>query len=133
MLLALHLIRGARYPDLSDATHRRKIAELENAKTSITLEQFDALAESPSLDAIALMALCVSLREGVVPRERILDSITKLTDCEAAGGMELIREQSTPLDLWSRDPAVDRSIPRVKRLCLHLRLKVYLLSRLLPG
>lgn len=93
VLRALRLVRGARYADLSDATHRRKIAELENAQTSITLEQFDALAESLGLDAIALMALCVSEREGVVPQERILDSIAKLTDFEAAGGMKLIREQ----------------------------------------
>lgn len=93
VLRALRLVRGARYADLYDATHRRKIAELENAQTSITLEQFDALAESLGLDAIALMALCVSEREGVVPQERILDSIAKLTDFEAAGGMKLIREQ----------------------------------------
>lgn len=39
------------------------------------------------------MELCVSEREGVLTRERILDSIAKLTDCEDAGGMEQIREQ----------------------------------------
>lgn len=39
------------------------------------------------------MAVCLSECEGVVPRERILDSIAKLTDFEAAGGMELILEQ----------------------------------------
>ncbi|WP_434588904.1 XRE family transcriptional regulator [Pseudomonas sp. R4-83] len=93
VLRALRLVRGARYADLSDATHRRKIAELENAQTSITLEQFDALAESLGLDAIALMALCVSERDGVMPQQRILDSIAKLTDFEASGGMGLIREQ----------------------------------------
>lgn len=93
VLRALRLVRGARYADLSDATHRRKIAELENAQTSVSLEQFDALAESLGLDAIALMALCVSVREGVVPREKILDSMAKLTDFIEAGGIELIGEQ----------------------------------------
>ncbi|MFK3948338.1 XRE family transcriptional regulator [Pseudomonas fulva] len=93
VLRALRLVRGARYADLSDATHRRKVAELENAQTSITLEQFDALAESLGLDAISLMALCVAQREGVVARVRIGESMAKLTDFEAAGGMELIQEQ----------------------------------------
>ena len=93
VLRALRLVRGARYADLSDATHRRKVAELENAQTSITLEQFDALAESLGLDAISLMVLCVAQREGVVARVRIGESMAKLTDFEAAGGMELIQEQ----------------------------------------
>ncbi len=93
VLRALRLVRGARYADLSDATHRRKVAELENAQTSITLEQFDALAESLGLDAISLMALCVAQREGVVARVRIGVSMAKLADFEAAGGMELIQEQ----------------------------------------
>ena len=93
VLRALRLVRGARYADLSDATHRRKIAELENAQTSITLEQFDALAESLGLDAISLMALCVAQREGGVARVRIGESMAKLADFEAAGGMELIQEQ----------------------------------------
>lgn len=93
VLRALRLVRGARYADLSDATHRRKVAELENAQTSITLEQFDALAESLGLDAISLMALCVAQREGVVARVRIGESMAKLADFEAAGGMELIQEQ----------------------------------------
>ncbi|GLO12034.1 hypothetical protein PPUJ20028_06150 [Pseudomonas putida] len=93
VLRALRLVRGARYADLSDATHRRKVAELENAQTSITLEQFDALAESLGLDAISLMALCVAQREGVVARVRIGVSMAKLADFETAGGMELIQEQ----------------------------------------
>lgn len=93
VLRALRLVRGARYADLSDATHRRKVAELENAQTSITLEQFDALAESLGLDAIALMALCVAQRDGIAAREQIQVSIGKLADFEAAGGMELIQEQ----------------------------------------
>ncbi|QHG65159.1 XRE family transcriptional regulator [Pseudomonas putida] len=93
VLRALRLVRGARYADLSDATHRRKIAELENAQTSTTLEQFDALAESLGLDSIALMALCVSVREKAVTRDRVQESMCKLVDFEAAGGMELIQEQ----------------------------------------
>jgi len=93
VLRALRLVRGARYADLSDATHRRKVAELENAQTSVTLEQFDALAESLGLDSIALMALCVSVREGADTQDRIQEAMGKLVGFEAAGGMELIQEQ----------------------------------------
>lgn len=93
VLRALRLVHGARYADLSDATHRRKVAELENARTSITLEQFDALAESLGLDAIALMALCLAQRDGIAARQMIQQSMDKLVDFETAGGIEVIQKQ----------------------------------------
>lgn len=93
VLRALRLVRGARYADVSDATHRRKVSALENAQTSITVEQFDELAQSLGLDPIAMLTLCIAQRQGEQPLTVIGRALTDVAAFEAEGGMKVLSEQ----------------------------------------
>ena len=93
VLRALRLVRGARYADVSDATHRRKVSALENAQTSITVEQFDELAQSLGIDPIAMLTLCIAHRQGEQPLTVIGRALTDVAAFEAEGGMKVLSEQ----------------------------------------
>ena len=93
VLRALRLVRRARYADVSDATHRRKVSALENAQTSITVEQFDELAQSLGLDPIAMLTLCIAHRQGEQPLTVIGRALTDVATFEAEGGMKVLDDQ----------------------------------------
>ncbi|WP_150788457.1 helix-turn-helix domain-containing protein [Pseudomonas fluorescens] len=93
VLRALRTVRRARYADVSDATHRRKVSALENAQTSITLEQFAELAESLGISPVAMLALCIARQEGKQPVEVIRGAAIEISNFQAGDGMEALSEQ----------------------------------------
>jgi DNA-binding CsgD family transcriptional regulator len=93
VLRALRVIRRAKYADVSDATHRRKVSALENAQTSITLEQFADLAESLGISPVAMLSLCIAHQEGKQPLEVMREAEVEVSDFHAGGGMEALSEQ----------------------------------------
>lgn len=57
------------YEDLSDVTVRRTISSLEQAQVNISVGKLDDLASALNFDFVALIALCVALREGAEPQK----------------------------------------------------------------
>ncbi|MBD8148178.1 XRE family transcriptional regulator [Pseudomonas fluorescens] len=93
VLRALRLVRRARYADISDATHRRKVSALENAQTSITLDQFVELAESLGISPVTMLALSIAQKDGRSPLEVLHCAIGDSSKFQDEGGMKALGEQ----------------------------------------
>jgi DNA invertase Pin-like site-specific DNA recombinase len=93
VLRALRVILRARYADVSDATPRREVSALENAQTSITLEQFADLAESRGISPVAMLALCIGHRDGEDPNDVIHQADIDLLAIKTEGIVKALREQ----------------------------------------
>jgi transcriptional regulator with XRE-family HTH domain len=62
-------MRGLAYEDLADVTVRRTISSLEQAQVNISIGKLDDLATALNFDLVALLALCVALRDNTEPEE----------------------------------------------------------------
>ncbi|MDW9404674.1 helix-turn-helix transcriptional regulator [Pseudomonas soli] len=93
VLRAFRLVRGARYADLSEATDRTKISALENAKTSITIEQLEQIADSLGVDPIAMLAMSIAQKQGEPALTVVGRALTHVAAFEAEGGMKALAEQ----------------------------------------
>ncbi|MBA1244941.1 helix-turn-helix transcriptional regulator [Pseudomonas japonica] len=92
-LRAFRLVRRARYADLSEATDRTKISALENAKTSITIERLEQVADSLDVDPIAMLAISIAQKRGEPAEAVIARALTHINAFEAEGGMKTLAEQ----------------------------------------
>lgn len=92
------------YEDLADVTVRRTISSLEQAQVNISIGKLDDLANALNFDFVALIALCVALRENAEP-ERILQRASDTVAAfSAQEGMTLLRAQLSGGKIVSRKP-----------------------------
>ena len=86
-------MKGLAYEDLADVTVRRTISSLEQAQVNISIGKLDDLASALNFDLVALIALCVALREDVEPEQILQRASATLVEFTTQGGMSQLRSQ----------------------------------------
>jgi transcriptional regulator with XRE-family HTH domain len=69
VLRLVRLSRGLSQEELSGAVEARHVHNIENAKTSITLDRLETLAQRLEVDAVALLAYASRVEKGLGARE----------------------------------------------------------------
>lgn len=101
---ALRLHRKFRHEDLSDASVKSKLSALERGETSITLEKFETLAQALQIEPVALLAMCMSKRQGSSYPVILEDSLRQLQALEHEGALQLYDEQFSEYGVIYRKP-----------------------------
>lgn len=97
-------MRGLAYEDLADVTVRRTISSLEQAQVNISIGKLDDLATALNFDLVALLALCVALRENTEPEEILQRASMALVAFSTQDGMTQLRSQLSGGEIVPRKP-----------------------------
>ncbi|UST68624.1 resolvase [Pseudomonas moraviensis] len=119
---AIRTIRSMKalgYEDLADVTVRRSISSLEQAQVNVSVGKLAELAKALDFDFVALITLCVALREDAPPEKIIERASNALAEFSSKGGIVQLRSQLTDGKVTPRSPgkpANARNIAAVKNL-----------------
>ena len=97
-------MKGLVYEDLADVTVRRTISSLEQAQVNISIGKLDDLASALNFDFVALIALCVALREDADPEQIIQRASATLDTFSTLEGMAQLRSQLSGGKIVPRKP-----------------------------
>ena len=97
-------MKGLAYEDLADVTVRRTISSLEQAQVNISVGKLDDLASALDFDFVALIALCLALREDVEPEQILQRASSTLVAFSTQEGMAQLRSQLSGGKIVSRKP-----------------------------
>ncbi len=97
-------MKGLAYEDLADVTVRRTISSLEQAQVNISIGKLDDLASALNFDFVALVALCVALREDADPEQIIQRASATLDTFSTREGMAQLRSQLNGGKIVPRKP-----------------------------
>ena len=97
-------MKGLAYEDLADVTVRRTISSLEQAQVNISIGKLDDLASALNFDFVALIALCVALREDADPEQIIQRASATLDTFSTLEGMAQLRSQLSGGKIVPRKP-----------------------------
>ncbi|SEE97642.1 Winged helix-turn-helix DNA-binding [Pseudomonas deceptionensis] len=97
-------MKGLAYEDLADVTVRRTISSLEQAQVNISIGKLDDLASALNFDFVALVALCVALREDADPEQIIQRASATLDAFSTREGMAQLRSQLNGGKIVPRKP-----------------------------
>lgn len=113
-------MRALAYEDLADVTVRRSISSLEQAQVNVSVGKLAELASALDFDFVALVAICVALREDTAP-ERILERASStLAAFSTEGGMEKLRSQLIDGKVIPRSPGKPANAKNMAAV-VHLR------------
>lgn len=101
---AIRSIRNFDYDDLADVSARANIGKLEQGKSNITLAKLTELADALEFDPVALLALCISLRNDEPAANTLQRAFAQLDSFRAEGGEDLFRSQFVGKELKKRSP-----------------------------
>lgn len=97
-------MRALAYEDLADVTVRRTISSLEQAQVNLSIGKLDDLAKALNFDFVALIALCVALREGAEPEQILKRASETLNAFSSQDGMAQLRSQMSDGKIVPRKP-----------------------------
>ena len=80
-------MKALAYEDLADVTVRRSISSLEQAQVNVSVSKLAELATALDFDFVALVAICVALRDGASPEQVLERASSTMTAFEIEGGM----------------------------------------------
>jgi transcriptional regulator with XRE-family HTH domain len=86
-------MKALAYEDLADVTVRRSISSLEQAQVNVSVSKLAELASALDFDFVALVAICVALRDGASPEEVLERASSAMTAFEIEGGMAQLYSQ----------------------------------------
>lgn len=86
-------MRALAYEDLADVTVRRSISSLEQAQVNVSVSKLAELANALDFDFVALVAVCVALREDASPDEILERASSALAAFSMEGGMAQLHSQ----------------------------------------
>lgn len=97
-------MRALAYEDLADVSVRRSISSLEQAQVNVSVGKLAELASALDFDFVALIAICMALREDSAP-EIILDRASSaLAAFSTEGGMVQLHSQLIDGKVTRRSP-----------------------------
>lgn len=112
-------MRALAYEDLADVTVRRSISALEQAQVNVSVSKLAELANALDFDFVALVAVCVALKEDASPDEILERASSALSAFSIEGGMAQLHSQMIDGKVVSRSPgkpANARNIAAVAQL-----------------
>lgn len=104
---AIRTIRGMKalgYEDLADVTVRRSISSLEQAQVNVSVGKLAELAKALDFDFVALIAVCVALKEDMPPEKIVERAYNALAEFSSKGGIVQIRSQMIDGKVTPRTP-----------------------------
>ncbi|MDR6925937.1 helix-turn-helix domain-containing protein [Pseudomonas sp. BE134] len=99
---AIRTTRGLDYGDLAEVSVKANIGNLEQGRSSITLEKLIELSDALQFDPVALLAICLATHKDepyVITLSRARDQLDAF---QAEGGLELLRGQLVGKELVKR-------------------------------
>lgn len=103
-------IRALSQQDLGDASDRKHLWLIENAKSSPTLNKFDELSRALNFDPITLLALSVAARDQISPTDALVRVQKEIEEFEKLGGVEKLMRN------FEGDGQITRAAERTRRL-----------------
>lgn len=97
-------MRALAYEDLADVSVRRSISSIEQAQVNISTSKLDELARALDFDFVALIAVCVALREGAEPEQVLKRASFALSEFSNEGGMAQLLSQLSDGKVVRRNP-----------------------------
>ena len=97
-------MKGLGYEDLADVTVRRTISSLEQAQVNISIGKLDDLASALNFDFVALITMCVALREDAEPEQVLKRASAALAAFSNQEGMTKLRSQLSGGKIVLRKP-----------------------------
>ena len=88
-ILVVCLVRRLSCEDLAPVTARKNISALDN----ITVDKLVELSSLPNLDAMAFLAISISLRNGELPNAALERARIELEISRSEGGLDLLATQ----------------------------------------
>jgi transcriptional regulator with XRE-family HTH domain len=119
---AIRVIRRQRrlgYEDLADVSVQAHISALEQGNANPSLDKLMSLAAALDFDPVALLAICVALRDGSTPVQALERAYAQLGDFQKIGGMKQLENEYAGNRLVKRSPgkpANTENADAVKRL-----------------
>ncbi|WP_253910924.1 resolvase [Stutzerimonas zhaodongensis] len=104
---AIRTIRSMKalgYEDLADVTVRRSISSLEQAQVNVSVGKLAELAKALDFDFVALVAICVAVREDTAPEKIVERASNALAEFSSQGGIMQLRSQLTEGKITPRSP-----------------------------
>lgn len=111
--------RGLAYEDLADVSVRAHISALEQGNANLSLNRLMSLAAALDFDPVALLAICVALRDGNTPDQALKRAHSQLGDFKHLGGIKQLESEYAGNELVKRrpgKPANNENAEAVKRL-----------------
>jgi transcriptional regulator with XRE-family HTH domain len=99
---AIRTARGLDYGDLAKVSVKANIARFEQGKSNITVEKLTELAAVLDFDLVALLAICVAVKNGESFETTIKRAKLQLDLFRREGGEELLRRQFVENELVIR-------------------------------
>lgn len=119
---AIRVIRKQRrlgYEDLADVSVQAHISALEQGNANPSLDKLMSLAAALDFDPVALLAICVALRDGNTPDQALERAHAQLGDFKHLGGIKQLESEYAGNELVKRrpgKPANNENVEAVKRL-----------------
>ncbi|KAB0499100.1 helix-turn-helix domain-containing protein [Pseudomonas vancouverensis] len=88
VLKAVRAVRGLSQQDLGDVSDRKHFWQIENAKSSPTLNKLEKLSKALQFDPVTLLTLSLAVRDEVSPSEVLQRVQKELADFERMGGLK---------------------------------------------
>ncbi len=108
------------YEDLADVTVRRSISSLEQAQVNVSVGKLAELAKALDFDFVALVAICVALRDGATPEKIVERASNTLAEFSSQGGFVQLRSQLTEGKITPRSPGKPANAKNIDAV-IHLR------------
>jgi len=114
VLRLVRLSRGLSQEELSGAVEARHVHNIENAKSSITLDRLETIAQRLDVDPVALLAYASQVEKGITAREYIGLLGNELEKLAALGINERIHEYYQKGDVVTHKPGRRTDPAKVK-------------------
>ena len=89
---------------VNDATSRQYLTQLEQAKSSISLEKLQAISTALGMSPLTFIALTLSVTGGESAHGLLKDAQVELDEFEKSGGFEALQKQFSQGAVASRRP-----------------------------
>lgn len=114
VLRLVRLSRGLSQEELSGAVEARHVHNIENAKSSITLDRLETLAQRLEVDAVALLAYASRMEKGLGAKDYSDLLQSELERLEVLGIKERIHEYYQDGDVVTHKPGRRTDPAKVK-------------------
>lgn len=120
---AIRTIRSMKalgYEDLADVTVRRSISSLEQAQVNVSVAKLAELANALDFDFVALIAVCMALKEDIPPEKIVERAVNALAEFSSKGGVVQLRSQFIDGKVTPRRPGKPANAKNIAAVT-HLR------------
>jgi len=107
-------VRGLSQQGLGDAGDRKHLWQMENGKSSPTLNKLEELSQALNYDPVTLLTLCIAVRDDITPDDVLKRAQRELIEFEQLGGMKELAANSDSEPFNSRTNEKQRKLAAVQ-------------------